>query len=135
MTFVPTAGPVALFKVAPSPAGTPATAPGINWKLTIDGKLVDISNFQVGRYPNPTLEDADLSFTLVWDGSNQPFDPAKSGIDAGLDILGKLYTDASHFYIGTFTVSTVEPGVDGLENVVMYPVTAKLKGVLTRPTP
>ncbi len=133
MPFTPTAGPVALLKAAPSPSGTPSTRPGINWKLDIDAKQTDTSNFEVGRSASPTLEDATLSFTLVWDTSDQPFDPAKSGIDSGLNILARLYTDASHYYAGTFAVATVGPGVDGLESVVMYPVTAKLIGVLARP--
>lgn len=133
--MTPTAGAIALLKAAPAPSGTPATLPGMNWTLAIDGNLVDISNFLAGRLPAATLENAELSFTLVLDNTAFPHDPAGAGIDAGLDILAKLFVSLTKFYSGTFTVATVSPGVEGLENVVMYPVTAKLKGVLTRPVP
>ena len=133
MSFTPTKGPIALIKTAAAPSGTPATIPAINWKLDIDGKLKDISNFAVGRFPQGTLEDADLSCTLVWDSASMPHDPAGAGIDTGLDILVKCLTDATLFYSGTFTISTVGPGVSAMEDVLMYDVKGKLKGVLTRP--
>lgn len=131
MTFTTTAGPVALLKYAAAPSGTPAVGPGINWKLAIDAHDVDISNFQTGRTPAPTLEGTILTFTLVLDSAAKPF--LTPGVDSGLVILAKLFVDATNFYSGTFLVSQVEPGVEGLENVVMYPVTAKISGALTRP--
>ena len=132
MAFTPAVGSLAILQAAAAPSGTPATLPGMNWSLAIDSNVVDISNFLVGRYPAATLENTELSFTLVWDSGAQPH-LTPSFIDAGLDILVKLFVDTTKFYSGRFTVATVGPGVESLENVVMYAVTAKIKGTLTRP--
>ncbi len=132
MPFTPTAGPVALLKAAAA-GGSPATVPGINWKIAIDGHVVDISNFSQGRLNTGTLEGAEFSCTLVWDSAAQPNDPANAGFDASLLCDIRCYTSASKYYTGRFVISTVEPGVEAMENVVMYPVTGKLNGTLTRP--
>ncbi len=132
MSFTPIAGPVALLKACAF-GGTPATVPGINWKLTIDGHVVDVSNFYNGRFNTSTLESVEFSTTLVWDSTTMPQNTANAGFDAGLACTIRCYVSANQYYVGTFIISTVEPGVEGMENVIMYPVTAKLNGVLTRP--
>jgi hypothetical protein len=133
MPLTPQSGPLALLQVSPS-AGTPATVPGINWTLNIDAMLKKIPNFQTGRDAAATLEDADLSFTLVYDATGATSAPhGTAGIDAGNLIKAKLLTDATRSYSGTFRVATVGPNVSSLEDILMFPVTAMLIGVLTRP--
>jgi hypothetical protein len=132
--FTPTAGPVALMKILVG-TGTPVATivPGINWKLNNDGKLKDVSNFQTGRQPAATLADADLSFTLVLDQANLPNLPTGFNIKAGSTFTAQLYVDGTRFYTGTFMTATDTPSVDGMEDVIMVPVTAKVIGTITYP--
>ncbi len=134
MALTPVAGPVALLQAAAAPSGTPATLAGMSWNLNIDANVKKIPNFQTGRDAKETLEDAELSFNLIYDAFSATSPPhGTAGIDAGLNIIAHLMTDATRFYSGTFKVMTVGPNVSSLEDILMYPVTATLIGVLVRP--
>ena len=130
MSFTPISGPTALLKIGASPA----TVPGMNWKLSIDGKLVDVSNFLFGRQPAFTLEDVDFEFVLVWDDSAPPTDTDLLNMRPGTVISGQCYTNGTKYFALSAMVSTVAPGVDSLEDVLKLPVTAKISGSLTWPT-
>ncbi len=127
MAFTPVAGPVAILKI-----GT-TTVPGINWKLNIDGKLANVSNFRDGRWNAETLDDVDLSFSVVWDAAAPPSDTNLLDLRPGITVAAKCFTDSTHFFLLNAIVGTVEPGIDSMESVIMYPVTAKIQGSITWP--
>jgi hypothetical protein len=128
VSFTPTAGPVAIIKI-----GT-ATIPGINWTLGIDPKIKDVSNFRDGRITAATLQDADLSFTVVWDQDAEPTATSGPNLRDGAVITAQLYTSSSAYFSVTAQVSHVEPALSGMEDVLMYSVQAKLNGSVTYPT-
>lgn len=139
MSFTPISGPTMLLKLSTgntlNGVGTsPATVPAMGWKLNIDGKLVDVSNFLTGRTPALTLVDVDLSFTQIYDDSAPPTDSDLVNLRPGVLFTAQCYTNATKFYTLTAMVATIEPGVDSLEDVGRIPVTAKISGTLTYPT-
>ncbi len=132
MAFTPTAGKNAVAKLTLG-GNSEVTAPGINWKFDGDAKLFDVSNFRDGREVAPTLDDATISLTLIWDGGEQPTKATSSDIRLGVRGTVKCYTDATHFFGVTGVVSTLSPHNDGVESVVMLDVTFRLSGSITYP--
>jgi hypothetical protein len=134
MPFTPVNGSLAAIKVIV--ASTPVTIPAINWKLDIDAKLKDVSNFRDGRFRKRTLQDATLTFTLVWDSSAEPNLSANGAFVDGTAFVANCYVDeaASKFFAVPAVVSTVGPANEGVEGVIMYEVTALLSGAVTYPT-
>jgi hypothetical protein len=138
MSFTPIAGPTMLLKLSTgntltAVGSSPATVPAMGWKLQIDGKLVDISNFQTGRTPALTLVDVDLSFTLVHDITAPATDSDLMNLRPGVLFTAQCYTDTAKYYTLTAMISTINPGIDSLEDVGKLPVTAKISGTLTYP--
>ena len=139
MSFSPIAGPTMLLKLSTGNSLTgvgtsPATVPAMNWKLNIDGKLVDVSNFLYGRQPALTLVDVDLEFTMVYDDSAPPTDSDLVNLRPGVLFTAQCYTNSTKYYTLSAMVSTINPGIDSLEDVGRIPVTAKISGTLTYPT-
>lgn len=132
MSFTPIAGPTAVLKISVSSSFV--VQPAISWKLSIDGKLTDISNFLTGRTPALTLTDVDFEFTLIYDDSTPPTDSDLANIRPGTVISGQCYVNSSKFYALSAMISTVAPAIESLEDVLKLPVTAKITGTLTYPT-
>jgi hypothetical protein len=133
--IAPIAGPVAVLKFSYLIADTltAVVQPAMNWKLNIDGKLVDVSNFLSGRTPALTLTDVDFECTLVYDDNNPPTDTDLANIRPGTLLVVQCYTNATKFYSLSAMVSTIAPGIESLEDVHKIPVTAKISGALTWP--
>lgn len=134
MATTPTAGPVAIIKTKGGSESSAATKPAINWKLDIDPKAKDYSNFKDGRTRVKTLQDAILTFTLVYDNAANPFLSANGGLTDGSTILADCYTDATNFFALSACITKVSPGISGMEDVLMADVEASLIGVVTYPT-
>jgi hypothetical protein len=125
----PTAGPVAVMKIGTT---TPVTVPGTDWKLDIDAKLKDCSNFLDGRIYVGTLPEGDFSCTIIWDSSAMPTDPAGLNLVPGANVTTKLYTSATKFFSVPLTIAKIEVE-SKIEDVVMFKVTAKQTGPIVYP--
>lgn len=124
---VPTIGPVAVMKI-----GT-TVLPAQDWKFTYDGKLKDISNFAGGRQYTFTLPDGDMTFKVIYDQSNAPYDAAGLNLNVGANVTVQCFVDAAKFITVPLVIAKVTPGVAGMEDVLMWEVEAKLSGAITWP--
>ncbi len=132
MAFTPTEGQIAKVTLTMT-GGTLTTIPGTNWKLNLDAKTKDVSNFRDGRRRWDTLHDATLTVTLVWDSAEQPTKAATTGVRLGVTGTAKCYTDATKFFEVPVIVAQIEPENSGVEDVVMMNVTFELDGSITYP--
>ncbi len=137
--WTPVAGKYCKVDVINNVPATPITKtiPGINWSLDPDGKETDTSNFLVGRDRITTLDDMVVTFSLIWNETDQPTDTATSNIRLG-SILGmKFYVDKARtrFWTATrdFVVTKLGPKVGGQEDKLMMDVTAGMRGEITYP--
>jgi hypothetical protein len=124
--ITPSIGPVAVLKLKGGSLGSAAVVPGINWKIDIDPKLKDVSNFKSGRFRAPTLGDCTFSTTLVYDTSTNPFLDANGGLKAGAVITADCYVDATNFFEVPLMISKVGAEVSALEDVTMCAIEAQL---------
>ena len=134
MSFAPVSG--ALAKATVDVGGSPVVFPSINWKLDIDPKLKDVSNFRDGRFRKKTLQDATLTLTLVWDSAAQPNAAANGGIVDGAAISVKCYVDesATKFFLVPGVIGSIGAANAGPEDVIMLDITVNLSGgVVTYP--
>ena len=129
MSFTPLSGPAALLKLGASPA----TACAMNWKLNIDAKLVDASNFQYGRQPVATLTDVDFEFAVVWDQSTRRPTPTWRTFATARRFRASATPPAASTSRLSAVIGTLAPGVDSLEDYLKMPITAKISGTLTYP--
>lgn len=113
---------------------TPYTLPGTNWRLSVDAKVKDTSNFRDGRLKTETLHDANFTIDIIWDTAAEPNVTAGGGLVPGASMTVNFQVGSSKNFTGTFIIATVEPENPGLEDVVMYHVTGELIGSLTFPT-
>lgn len=132
MSFTPTQGAVAVFTLT-MVGGSLQTVPGVNWKLDLDGKLADTSNFRDGRSKSGTLPDGTLTCTLVWDAGEQPTKVADTGLRLGVGGIAKCYTDATHFFSVPVVCGTIGLDNGGVESVLMVDTTFGLNGAITYP--
>jgi hypothetical protein len=107
--------------------------PAVNWNLSIDGKVVDYSNFRDGRVKAGTLDDASLSFSIVEDEDATAI--GATGLKPGDIVTVKCYTNnAQTKYISAaWCVQTVVPKVDSQEELLRLDVSAGLNGSITWP--
>jgi hypothetical protein len=133
VTLVPTPGQVAVLKATIGAGSTDYVFPAINWKLSVDGKVVDVSNFRDGRYKVGTLPDATLTFTLIWDANDEPTSTAAASVRTGLQGSAKCYTDSTHYFVVPICVSTADVNNDGVEDVLKLDVSCGLSGQITYP--
>lgn len=122
MPFTPTTGKVAVVKLTLGAGLADWIGPGINWKLDIDPKVVDKSNFRDGRIRNPTLQDAHLTLTLVYDQADSPFKVTGGHVLDGASGTAKLYTDATHYFSVPIILSAVGVEFGGVEEDLMLNV-------------
>lgn len=132
MPFTPVKGKFAKIKVSGSPD---VDLPAINWSLPIDGNKQDTSNFRDGRQVMTTLDDAELTFTLVLDEAAQPTDSANGNLRNGTAITAKCYVNnaGTKFYSVPSVVTRIEPTNEGPTGRVLFNVTASLNGDVTYP--
>jgi hypothetical protein len=133
MAFTPTEGEVAVVKLSMTGGTADTIVPGTGWKLQLDGKPKDVSNFRDGRKRKGTLPDASLTMTLVWDAGEQATKASVTGIRLGVTGTAKCFTDATKFFSVPVIVAQIEPENEGVEGVVMLPVTLQLNGAITYP--
>lgn len=127
MAFTPTVGQVAVVKLTTgSGGGTDWVGAGVNWKLNIDPKTVDKSNFRDGRIRNKTLQDADLSLTLVYDQGDSPFKLTTGNLLDGLISTAKCFVDATHYFVVPGIVSSVGVENPGMEDDLMLDIGIQL---------
>lgn len=134
MAFTPTTGMNAVLKTSLGTGATDVTTPATKWKLTIDGKVYDASNFRDGRRRFETLDDFTLDFTLVWDGAEQQTKLASTSIRVGQTGTAKCYVDATHFFLAPIIISTMGPENGGVESLVTQDVQGLANGSITYPT-
>ena len=112
--------------------GTTIELPARSWKLTIDGKIKDVSNARDGRYRIGGLVDASGSVDMPYDGAI--YIPRVKDI-----ITLKLYPNynggtGSYFFGLTGIVTTFDPAAQ-LEGEIVIPINFMLQsGVVTYPT-
>jgi len=121
-----TAGPIAkLVRVKDDDTEVVYTA--MNWRLPLDGKQKDISNFRDGRRKANTLTDATFSADVVWDPDDPPTTEANMGLRLGMNLKVRCYTDETHFFEVFVKVATISPALANIDgDVVMMPFTAGL---------
>jgi hypothetical protein len=135
MAFTPTAGQTAVLKLSMTGGTADTIVPGVNWKLNLDAKTRDVSNFRDGRARIGTLADATLSVSMVWDSAEQQTKASSgTGIRLGVTGTAKCFTDASKFFSVPVIVAQVGPNNEGVEGVVTNDVTFELNGSITYPT-
>jgi len=137
MSFQPTTGKVAKLTISMAGGKADWLGPGINWKLNVDPKLVDKSNFRDGRLKNPTLTDATCNLTLVYDKADPLFKTGATAASvlAGASGTAKLYVDDTAFYTMPFVIGPVGVENPGMEDDVMVDLELSLSGGdITPPT-
>lgn len=116
---------------------TPIELPGSNWSISIDGKVIKVPNFRDGRRAVGTLDDATVSFELIYDEDAPPDETGTGnpGIRPGENVTLKAYVNnaATKFLSLPLTIATVTPAVGSQEEVLRYNVTAELHGTITWP--
>lgn len=121
MPYTPLKGRYATIKYAT------VVRPAINWTVSIDGNVVDMSNFRDGRKADATLNDADVSWTEIWDTDAPPTATIKPGEKA--DVALAMAEGVSPLTItAPVTIATVAPQNEGVNGRVLFAVTAKLNG-------
>jgi hypothetical protein len=120
--FTPSSGMRAALKF-----GT-AIVPATNWKLSIDPKIKDISNFLTGRLKMGTLPDCKLTTTIIWNTSEMPTDPAGLNIVAGATAVARCFVDETHFFEVPGIISKLDPHLSSIEDVVMEDIELDLSG-------
>ncbi len=133
MSYTPTSG---RYAKASTPYGV---LPGVNWKLSGDGKPADASNWRDGRRRENTLEDGTLTLDLVWDAGDSPSKVAGYNLRLGTKVDVNCYVDGSaaaaptkyFVFPGIITNINPESAVEG--QVVRYPITLMLNGAITYP--
>ena len=135
MAFTPTVGQVAQVKLTCGAGGTADwIGPGINWKLNIDPKVVDKSNFRDGRIRNKTMQDADGTLTLVYDQNDSPFKTTGGNVLDGLSGTAKFFVDATHYFSCPFIIAGVGVENPGMEDDLMLDITINLSSDGTHST-
>lgn len=122
----PTAGSVAVFKIGSN------LVPGMDWKLSIDGKIKDVANFKDGRHKKVTLPDATFTSKVLFDADDPPYDPSGLNFVEGAEITALLYVDATHFYSVPLVIGKIDIESE-IEGVLMYNISAEQNGPITRP--
>jgi hypothetical protein len=122
----PTGGSVAVLKIGTN------VVPGMDWKLTVDPNLKDVSNFADGRHQKITMLDADFSTTILFDANSMPHDPAGFGLTPGAEITVLCYTDATHFFSVPIVIGKMEFN-SKIDDVLTFNLDAKLNGALVWP--
>jgi uncharacterized protein YaiE (UPF0345 family) len=114
-------------------AGT-TSLPAVNWNLSLDGNLDDISNFRDGRKRVGTLDDATLTFSVVEDEDATTLGAA--GLKMGDTVTVKCYTNnaASKFFIVPSIIGQVTPKVDDVTKALRVDFSASLSGTIVWPT-
>jgi hypothetical protein len=132
MPFTPVKGKFAKISIAGSPD---IVLPAQNWSLPIDSNKQDVSNFRDGRKVMTTLDDAELTFTLVLDEDKPPTAAANGNLRNGTEITIKCFTNnaATTFFSAPCMVTRIEPSNEGPTGRVLYNVTASLNGDITYP--
>lgn len=122
----PTSGKFAVFKIGS------ATVPGMDWKLSLDAKLKDVSNFKDGRRRVGTLDDGDFSSKMLVDADDPPYDPAGLNLIPGAEIVALLYTTPTAFFSVPITIEKIDVESE-VEGVVMWNISGKQNGPATYP--
>jgi hypothetical protein len=132
MPFIPVKGKFAKITLVGSPD---KDLPARNWSLNVDGNVQDTSNFRDGRHAEATLDDADLSFELVYDEDTDPTSTAGGSIRPGTVFSAKCFVNnaATKFYLVPAVIATINPKNDGPATIMAFAVTAKLRGSVTYP--
>lgn len=133
MPFTPTVGQVAVLDLSLGAGAAHWKGPGINWKFNPDPKITDKSNFRDGRIKNPTLPDATISLTLVYDQADSPFKASGGNVLIGVAGTARLFVDATNFISCPVLVGAVGIENPGMEDDLMLDVTLELNGAITWP--
>lgn len=117
----PTGGAIAIVKI-----GT-LTLPGMDWKLEIDPKLKDISNFLDGRKKIKTLQDGKFTSKIIWDQDEVPTDPAGMNLVDGASVTVHAFVDATRFFVIAGLVAKLTPG-SAMEDALTMDIEVDLSG-------
>lgn len=122
MSFITaTSGATAVLAIGGTVAAN--VVPGINWKLTYDPKLKDISNFRDGRSKKDTLPDGSVTLRLIWDASNPATKASGFNLRAAATVTAYCFVDATNYFVLPGIVGPIGPENPGLEDVVGMDVT------------
>lgn len=132
MPYTPVKGKFAKLTLVGSPD---KDLPARNWSISIDGNVQDTSNFRDGRHAEATLDDADVSFELVYDEDADPTKTAGGSLKPGTTGTLKCFVNnaATVFYSVPVVIATVNPKNDSPTSILAFAVTAKLRGAITYP--
>lgn len=133
MAFTPTVGQVAVLDLTIGAGVQHWKGPGINWKFSPDPKITDKSNFRDGRIKNRTLDDAQITLTLVYDQADSPLKAAGGNVLIGSSGTARLFVDATNFISCPILVGPVGVENPGMEDDLMLDVTLELNGAITWP--
>lgn len=127
MAYTPVSGAVAKVMLGST------NAAAMNWKLDLDAKVKDASNFRDGRKKAATLDDGTLTFTVFWDSADDPTNTGSGNMRLGVTAVAQCYVTAAKFFSVPVIISKIGPENKGVEDLVMMDVTAELNGTITYP--
>jgi len=133
MSFTPTVGQVAVLDLTLGGGAAHWIGPGINWKLHLDPKVVDKSNFRDGRIKNATLPDGTLTLTIVYDQADSPFKTTGGNITMGATGTARCFVDATHYWTVPVIVGPLDLENSGMEDDLGLEIEFDLNGTAVPP--